>query len=133
MLRLRMYSRFDPLANLTWLQWLLWPLIFARLMALKLSIRARYGRGVPYHYHIGPFGEVHFLGLRADPDQLPICVRLFDAASRRGETLPATLPPRIAALMAGPGAGGVLPACFGILRPLTVDLLLAAAPAPDTS
>ncbi|MFN4023193.1 MAG: hypothetical protein ACK4MQ_00035 [Hyphomonas sp.] len=133
MLRLRMYSRFDPLPGLTWLQWLLWPLIFARLMAVKLRVRAQYGRGVPYHCEIGPLGQVWFMGLRADPDQVPVCVQLFDAASRWGEAEPAVLPPRLAALIAGPATGAVLPARFGNLRPLTVDVLRAAAPAPDTS
>lgn len=128
-----MYSRFDPPPGLTWLQWLLWPLIFARLMALKLRIRAQYGRGVPYNIEIGPFGEVHFLGLRADPDRLCVCAQLFDAASRRGETLPANLPPRLAALLAAPAAGKALPARFGIIRLPTIRTLLAPAPAPDTS
>lgn len=128
-----MYSRFDPLPNLTWLQWLLWPLIYARLMALKLRIRAQYGRGVPYHVHIGPFGEVHFLGLRADPDQLPICVHLFDTASRYGEAPPVRLPPRLAAALTEPAPGAAPPVLFIIIRPQTIRALLADDPAPDTS
>lgn len=128
-----MYSRFDPPPGLTWLQWLLWPLIFARLMAMKIRIRAQYGRDVPYNIEIGPFGEVHFLGLRADPDRLCVCAQLFDAASRRGETLPAGLPPRLAALMAEPAPGAVPPARYHIIRLQTARALLAGDPAPDTS
>lgn len=102
-------------------------------MALKIRIRAQYGRGVPCNIEIGPFGEVHFLGLRADPDQLCVCAQLFDAASCRGETPPAGLPPRLAALMAEPATGAVRPARCGIISLQTARALLAGDPAPNTS
>ena len=46
------YSLFSPLPHLTLLQLLLWPWIYAQAMRLKRSIRARYGRGVPYRWVI---------------------------------------------------------------------------------
>ncbi|MFN7056446.1 hypothetical protein [Hyphomonas sp.] len=94
-----MYDRHAPLPDLTWLQWLLWPLIFARLIALKLQVRAQYGRGVPYHYKIGPFGEVHFLGLCADPDAAPV-VRLLGHMPYADVQFFPSLPARLAAALA---------------------------------
>lgn len=126
-----MYDRFAPLPGLTWLQWLLWPLIFARLIALKLKVRAQYGRGVPYRYAIGPFGEVHFLGLSADPDAAPVVRLLGHAPHTDVPRFFAPLPARLAAALA-PQAPAPSPA--PILRKRTSP---ARAPAPcfivDTS
>ena len=55
-----------PAPGLTLLQQLLWPLIFAQLVALKTWVRAQYGRGMPYGYFISPWGRVRliYVGIR---------------------------------------------------------------------
>jgi hypothetical protein len=55
-----------PAPGLTLLQQLLWPLIFAQLVALKSWVRAQYGRGVHYGYVISPWGRVRliYVGIR---------------------------------------------------------------------
>lgn len=56
----------NPLEGLTFFQRMIWPLIFAQLWALKLRVRRRYGRGVPYRYWISPLGRVCLLFTAAD-------------------------------------------------------------------
>jgi hypothetical protein len=52
------FSLRRPPPGLTLIHQLLWPLIFAQLIALKARVRAQYGRGVPYGYLISPWGRV---------------------------------------------------------------------------
>lgn len=52
------YSLRRPPPGLTLIHRLLWPLIFAQLVALKSWVRAQYGRGVPYGYLISPWGRI---------------------------------------------------------------------------
>ena len=66
MLPLVTYSLRKPLEGLTFLQLLLWPLIFAQLVALKRRVRAKYGRGVPYRLTISPFGAVRLARMPMD-------------------------------------------------------------------
>ena len=60
------YSLRRPPPGLTLIHQLLWPLIFAQLVALKTWVRARYGRGVPYGYFVSRWGRVTltFIGAR---------------------------------------------------------------------
>jgi hypothetical protein len=54
------------LEGLSWLQRLIWPLIFAQLTALKRWVRAHDGRGVPYRVDISPFGKVALVRMPMD-------------------------------------------------------------------
>jgi hypothetical protein len=60
------YSLRTPLEGLSFLQRLLWPLIYAQLWTLKLWVREHYGRGVPYRIVISPFGVVRLVRLPMD-------------------------------------------------------------------
>lgn len=60
------YSFRNPVDGLSWLQRLLWPLIFVQLIALKRWVRSQYGRGVPYRIAISAFGRVRLLRLPSD-------------------------------------------------------------------
>jgi hypothetical protein len=53
--------------GLTLVHQLLWPLIFAQLVALKTWVRARYGRGVPYAFRVSRFGRVTLTFIGAQP------------------------------------------------------------------
>lgn len=60
------YSLRRTLEGLSWIQRLLWPLIFAQLCALKLWVRKHYGRGVPYRIEISRLGAVRLVRLPTD-------------------------------------------------------------------
>jgi hypothetical protein len=60
------YSFRNPVDGLSWIQRLLWPLIFVQLIALKRWVRSQYGRGVPYRIGISAFGRVRLLRLPTD-------------------------------------------------------------------
>jgi hypothetical protein len=60
------YSFRNPFDGLSWIQRLLWPLIFMQLIALKRWVRSQYGRGVPYRIGISAFGRVRLLRLPTD-------------------------------------------------------------------
>ncbi|MFN3314646.1 MAG: hypothetical protein ACK46Q_14440 [Hyphomonas sp.] len=131
-----MHTRAAPSVNITWLQWLLWPLlrplIAARLLALKLRIRAQYGRGVPFQYFVTPWGEVHFLRFRADPAGMAPSLRLLgDAGWPQPEPL-AHRPARLAALFELPAAPAPPRPC-AVLRPRIISWPAAVQLAPDTS
>jgi hypothetical protein len=111
---------------------LLLPLIAARLLALKLRIRAQYGRGVPYCYVITPWGEVHFLRFRADPAGMAPSVRLLADAAWPDAAPITRLPARLAALFAVPATAAPLRP-RAVLRPRITRQPAISQLAPDTS
>ncbi len=60
------YALHRPLRGLPVHLVLIWPLIFARLMLLKLWVRRHYGRGVPYRYRLDWWGRVTLYWLPTD-------------------------------------------------------------------
>lgn len=60
------YALRIPLEGLSPLQRLLWPLIFAQLVALKAWVRAQYGPGVPYWIRISHCGRVSLRHMPSD-------------------------------------------------------------------
>lgn len=62
-----MYSLRRPPANLTLIHWLLWPLIFAQLVALKNWVRRTYGYGIPYGFRVSRWGRVTLRYVGAGP------------------------------------------------------------------
>ncbi|MFN4023356.1 MAG: hypothetical protein ACK4MQ_00870 [Hyphomonas sp.] len=60
------YALCTPLEGLSPLQRLLWPLIFAQLIALKAWVRAQYGPGVPYWIRISRLGRVSLRHMPSD-------------------------------------------------------------------
>lgn len=131
-----MHARPAPFLDITWLQWLLWPLlrplIAARLLALKLRIRAQYGPGVPYHYVVTAWGEVHFIRFRADPAGMLPSLRLLGDGSWPQPAPFAHHPERLAALIELPAAPAPPYPC-AVLRPRIIARSAAARRAPDTS
>jgi hypothetical protein len=63
------YSLLCPLKTLTWFQLLLWPLIYAQLISLKMWVRRHYGRGVPYRFWVSPLGRVYLVQFPPDLTQ----------------------------------------------------------------
>jgi hypothetical protein len=62
-----MYSLRHPPSGLTLIHQLLWPLIFAQLVALKNWVRVNHGRGVPYGYFVSRWGRVTLTHVGAQP------------------------------------------------------------------
>jgi len=123
------YSLRRPLEGLSWLQLLVWPLIFAQLTALKLWVRNHYGRGVPYRIEISRLGHVRLVRLPADrtlsyaaPGALWIDARAFSSGLMRPEW-PAACAPEEAPHP---------PAPVWIVR-MGMEPVFSAPCAPDTS
>jgi len=79
------YSLRHPPSGLTLTHQLLWPLIFAQLVALKLWVRRRYGAGVPYWFHVSRWGRVslrHMPGDFTASDTAPCALRPVPAVVR---------------------------------------------------
>lgn len=60
------YTLRTPLEGLSPFQRLLWPLIFAQLIALKAWMRAQFGPGVPYWIRISHLGRVSLRHMPSD-------------------------------------------------------------------
>lgn len=61
------YSLRHPPKGIPLLHVLLWPWIYAQLVALKLWVRAHYGRAVPpYRFHVSTFGRVRLVAMPQD-------------------------------------------------------------------
>lgn len=60
------YSLRHPPKGIPLLHVLLWPWIYAQLVALKLWVRAHYGRGVPYRFHVSTYGRVRLVAMPQD-------------------------------------------------------------------
>ena len=60
------YSLRHPPEGLCLLHVLLWPWIYAQIIALRLLVRKHYGRGVPYRFEVSPLGRVRLLYLPTD-------------------------------------------------------------------
>lgn len=127
------YSLRHPPRGLLPLQVLLWPWIWAQLVALKLWVRKHYGRGVPYRFEVSRFGRVRLVSLPSDltwgyTANAPLLGETFRFTA--GLTHPAlalALAPEIAPRAPAP-----------LLRTGTILMLsalraLLRLPAPDTS
>ena len=60
------YSLRHPPKGIPLLHVLLWPWIYAQLVALKLWVRAHYGRGVPYRFRVSTYGRVRLVAMPQD-------------------------------------------------------------------
>ena len=60
------YSLRHPPEGLCLLHVLLWPWIYAQIIALRLLVRKHYGSGVPYRFEVSPLGRVRLLYLPTD-------------------------------------------------------------------
>ncbi|MFN3312205.1 MAG: hypothetical protein ACK46Q_01895 [Hyphomonas sp.] len=123
------YSLRRPLEGLSWLQLLVWPLIFAQLCALKLWVRKYYGRGVPYRIEISRLGAVRLVRLPTDrtssyaaPGALWIDARAYRSGLVRPEFV----------LASAPEAAPPAPAPVSIVR-LEMDFDRVCVPRLNTS
>lgn len=123
------YTLRTPLEGLSPLQRLLWPLIFAQLIALKAWVRAQYGRGVPYWVTISRLGHVSLLHMPADFAQ-SWCAPCALAPAGLAYTCRLARPALACALMAE--ASPRTPAPAGDIRIRKNETGQAAA-CPDTS
>ena len=48
---------------------MIWPLIWAQILMLRAIMRARYGKGVEYHWSITPWGQVFLVSVDWIPGQ----------------------------------------------------------------
>lgn len=81
------YALATPLPGLSLLQRLLWPLIYMQLVTLRDSLRAQYGRGVPYWISISRLGRVRLHRLPMDgtfSDAAPVSCERFGHAYTTG-------------------------------------------------
>jgi hypothetical protein len=125
------YSLRHPPKGIPLLHVLLWPWIWAQLAALKLWVRAHYGRGVPYWVEVSPLGRVRLRrmpmdltrGQAAGAPQLAPGFTFTTALTRPAlrAALTAEDPPRAPAPVRRAGTIALPAAPF------------PAAPAPDTS
>jgi hypothetical protein len=60
------YSLRHPPEGIPLLHLILWPWIWAQIVALKLWVRKHYGRGVPYRFTVSPLGRVRLAWLPTD-------------------------------------------------------------------
>lgn len=130
------YSLTQPLKNLSWFQRLIWPLVYAQLIALKMWVRMHYGRGVSYRFWISPIGRVHLTRLALDLTwsyAAPGALKrpTFDFTCGLSRPVPALAPEGAAFALSFFDAGA--------LRPITIPGNLSTwarflhGPAPDTS
>ncbi|MEQ9505965.1 MAG: hypothetical protein RLO80_06810 [Hyphomonas sp.] len=60
------YSLRRPLEGLTGFPLLIWPFVYAQLLALKAWVRREHGPGLPYRIAISPWGIVRLVRLPTD-------------------------------------------------------------------
>mgnify|MGYP006943319104 CR=1 FL=1 len=138
------YSLLCPLKTLTWFQLLLWPLIYAQLISLKMWVRKHYGRGVPYRFWVSPFGRVYLVQFPPDltqsfsaPGALILPEFTFTTGIGTGAHARASLPaePSVHAAPALPLESGVSGMAShgpdpGLRRSRIADAACARAPPP---
>ena len=60
------YSLRHPPKGIPFLHVLLWPWIYAQIIALRMWVRAHYGRGVPYRLRVSTYGRVRLIAMPQD-------------------------------------------------------------------
>jgi hypothetical protein len=109
----------------------LWPLIWVQVLLLRAAVRAAYGRGVKYHWCVGPNGRVYLYSIDWIPGQKKER-DLFAPAAHASDRLAAAcdgraLVPAYARFCAAPHVAGIPSAA----RPIALALA-ANLPLPET-
>lgn len=125
-----MFTRLMPFAGLPPLLRLLWPLIWLQIMALKLQVRARYGRGVPFAFIIWPSGRVVLTRIAAEYHQSLIPAHLIPSPAPAVRPVSRKLRELAALLCEPPNPAPVPAAITGVPSSQTMGM---ARPHPDTS